>query len=157
MRGTGTTSPAEAFPEEILYGSIHREGPPPASMPELPTAPKRATIQDLSEIPTQVIDTFNDLLLEKYTGGSVSAIISLDELTERLQPLGIEVEQALDWGWMDIDRLYVRRGWHVEYGVFEADDHHVVAGMSSMVSSRPMIIIWSAGSSAIPSIVELIK
>lgn len=64
--------------------------------------------------PDEVIDAFNGLIAEKFSSGS--ATVTVKEAADRIaHALGVSREQVFDRGWLDVEDIYRKAGWHVDF------------------------------------------
>ena len=65
-------------------------------------------------IPDAVIEVFNELIVEKFTGGR--AVVMQAEAVSRITAKTDRSEnEVFDLGWLNIEGLYQEAGWIVEY------------------------------------------
>jgi hypothetical protein len=83
-------------------------------MPIKPITPDEIVEQKIRDLPDAVIEAWNRIIAQRYTGGSV--IIMQDDVVEALLPLaGYDRGLIFNEGWLDIEELYRANGWKVEY------------------------------------------
>ena len=75
-----------------------------------PISPSELLTKRSREIPSEVIDIFNDLLLEKFSGGM--AIIYLSTVTEKVNK---HTFPAFEMWWLDVEDIYREQGWKVDF------------------------------------------
>jgi hypothetical protein len=63
--------------------------------------------------PDKVIEAFNELILKNYHG--TSAIVKQEDVVVLMLEKGLEREDIFDNNWLDVENVYRRAGWHVEY------------------------------------------
>lgn len=65
-------------------------------------------------IPDAVLETFNEMIAEKFSGAS--AVLKQKEITERLALKGYINRQLIFANhWLDVEVIYEQAGWTVEY------------------------------------------
>lgn len=72
-------------------------------------------IEDVKEknFPDQVIESFNELLIKNFSGGS--ATIKQEDVVNLMITKGLNKEEIFENNWLDIERIYRSQGWIVEY------------------------------------------
>lgn len=72
-------------------------------------------VSDLKEekIPKEVLEIFNDLIVENYSDGH--AVVRQDDVVSRLIELGMVKGDIFKKGWLNIEELYESQGWIVKY------------------------------------------
>lgn len=79
-----------------------------------PISPKEAMGHCYGNIPSEVIDTWNKMIVKKLSNGT--AVIRQAEIVKAIckemsvKPIFIYAQR-----WLDIETLYRKRGWKVEY------------------------------------------
>jgi hypothetical protein len=64
-------------------------------------------------IPDEVIEVFNEMIVEGYSG--TSAHIIQDDVVKRLTDRGMDVHDIFTKRWLDVEETYRQAGWDVEY------------------------------------------
>lgn len=62
----------------------------------------------IPEIPDVVIDTFNDLIIRKFSG--TSARVTQPEIIDALENQGIKRWEIFNKDWLDVEEIYEKRG-----------------------------------------------
>ena len=78
-----------------------------------PIRPEDLAGAKTSLIPPVVIDTFNELIAAKWSGGH--AVLSQPYIVATLVERGLTRSDIFDKGWLDIEDVYRAAGWIVEY------------------------------------------
>jgi hypothetical protein len=79
-----------------------------------PITPQEVIEHKIKEIPDEVIDVWNKIIVEKWRESA--AIVYKDEITKRIaNTLNIDVNKVYDFGYLDIKVIYKNFGWNVEY------------------------------------------
>lgn len=84
-------------------------------MPVKPFTPTEAQAKQQTSIPDEVIQAVNELLAENY-----DSVITLKQTTIALRAVRLAKRkftsnQLFDNGWMNIEPIYRKYGWDVEY------------------------------------------
>ena len=83
-------------------------------MPVRPLSPKNVQQEKNLSIPDEVIEVFNALIAENWNG--TSAKVTQDEALARIVAvLEIPREHVFQLKYMDVEDIYRREGWHVDY------------------------------------------
>ncbi len=64
-------------------------------------------------IPNEVIDIFNELIKNDYTG--VRAVVFQDDVLKALEKKGFKREDVFEKRWLDVEGIYKKKGWKVAY------------------------------------------
>ncbi|MDO8557763.1 MAG: hypothetical protein Q7S09_01045 [bacterium] len=64
-------------------------------------------------IPDIVFEAFNELIVSKFIG--YSATIRQKEVTALLEARGVDITEAYEKHWLDVEGAYRKAGWRVEY------------------------------------------
>jgi hypothetical protein len=75
-----------------------------------PISPDDVAAAKLATIPDEVIAVFNRLIAEKIGSGG-RATVTLKAAKEALAAAGVDVQEAFDRGWFDIEPIYRAAGW----------------------------------------------
>lgn len=75
--------------------------------------PQEAAGKKSSSIPAVVIETFNEFIGASISNGSVT--ISQDAVITALVKKGLKRREIFDKGWLDIEQIYEKAGWIVDY------------------------------------------
>ena len=79
-----------------------------------PITPAEAGIEKLKKIPPEVVEAFNELIVENLEGGSATVMQS--DAVKRIQSkLTIQREAIFKKGWLDVEPLFEQHGWSVEF------------------------------------------
>ncbi len=78
-----------------------------------PIKPSQIAKRQNSSIPGEVIETFNEIITEKYSG--LSARVTQEEVIERLVKKGLKREVIYEKRWLDVEDIFRKSGWDVEY------------------------------------------
>lgn len=79
-----------------------------------PITPKQA--EDKKTIPDFVIDAFNDMIVKNLRGNR--SYFKQDDVVEEIisyAPDGTTEEHVYDKGWLDVEDIYRKAGWLVNY------------------------------------------
>jgi hypothetical protein len=86
---------------EITFGNIR------------PLKPVEVIGKKEKQIPDTVLDTFNMLIAQNFRGGS--ATILQPDVVAALKKRGLNIEEVFEKGWLDVEGVYEKAGWNVEY------------------------------------------
>ncbi len=79
-----------------------------------PITPSQVVKAKKDSLPDGVIEAFNELIAEKFDGRESS--ITLNEAIARVaKKTGFTRDKVCDNGWMDVESIYRKAGWKVEY------------------------------------------
>ncbi len=78
-----------------------------------PITPKDATLLKVSTIPDAVFEAFNELIAENFDGHS--SCFTEKKVVAHIVKKGISSKTAYDNHWLDVEPLYEKAGWKVEY------------------------------------------
>lgn len=87
---------------ELPYGNVQ------------PISPKDVVVKKAQQIPDVVFETFNSLIAQKIGDGGY-ARFTLKEIADRLEAQGVNRKEMFDKHWLDIEDIYRKAGWHVEF------------------------------------------
>ena len=79
-----------------------------------PIKPDEIPEHKATQIPDEVFNVFNELILENIGTGRAATILQNDVL-DRLKDVGIDRREAFKKGWLDVEGAYRREGWVVMY------------------------------------------
>jgi hypothetical protein len=101
--------------EQLLGDPTPGDLAPGESTPELqratPITPEEA--ESGKQIPEAVINVFNRFISEKILDGR--AVVDQDDVVRELEAAGLSGQDIFRKGWLNIEGLYQRAGWKVEY------------------------------------------
>lgn len=85
-----------------------------------PITPDEAKARRVTAVPAQVLESFNELIIENLCLGSatIKQKDAIDRILSKLnQTLGNQhtAQQICDRGWLNIEDIYRSAGWKVEY------------------------------------------
>ena len=66
-------------------------------------------------IPDVIFEIFNELIVENYRENGSQAVFRQREVINRMRVKGINVDEAFEKGWLDVEPIYAAAGWKVEY------------------------------------------
>jgi hypothetical protein len=78
-----------------------------------PITPQEVTLLKASSIPDAIFEAFNELIAENFNGHSSS--FTEKKVVTRIVQKGISSKTAYDNNWLDVEPLYRKAGWKVEY------------------------------------------
>lgn len=78
-----------------------------------PIKPQEVPDQQNSSIPDQVIEVFNDLIVKEFNGRY--AFLRQDAIISALAAKGIQKNEIFKNKWLDVEDLFRKSGWNVEY------------------------------------------
>jgi len=100
-----------------------------------PMRPKELLAMKRSQIPEAVFDAFNKLIASNWDG--CKAIILKSEAVDALtKALGVENSEIYRLGYLEIDDLYRREGWLVEYDKPAYNENYQASWTFQMESTR---------------------
>ena len=79
-----------------------------------PITPEEAKRLKTSQIPSEVFEVVNQLIVENYKDQGY-AIIKQKEIVSRLEKCGIDSTDIYARGWLDFEDAYRASGWKVDY------------------------------------------
>lgn len=79
-----------------------------------PVSPDEVVAAKLATIPDEVIAVFNRLIAENMGAGG-RATVTLKAAKEALAAAGVNVREAFEHGWFDIEQVYRAVGWGVVF------------------------------------------
>ncbi len=78
-----------------------------------PISPKEVIDKKLSSIPSEAIEAFNELIAQNT--GRANIVVKQEEVVALMVKKGLHREQIFKNGWLDIEDIYRKAGWRVEY------------------------------------------
>lgn len=79
-----------------------------------PITPEEVDEQRINCIPDEVITIFNEMIVENWRGSY--AHVDQDAVVTRIAArMNVERQYVFDRGWIDIEPIFRRVGWKVEY------------------------------------------
>ena len=78
-----------------------------------PVTPRQAVKDKVVIFPDEVFKVFNRLIVFHLRDGEAS--IDQDEIVKELVKEGLKRNEIFKNGWLDIEDVYARAGWEVEY------------------------------------------
>lgn len=79
----------------------------------LPIRPEDIAKEKESAFPDAVLASFNQLITEKFSGGS--ATIKQEDVVKLMVSKGLDHREIFDRGWLNVEGVYRASGWKVEY------------------------------------------
>ena len=64
-------------------------------------------------IPDVVVEAFNELILKNFSSGS--ATVMQDDVAKLIVQKGLKRQDIFDNHWLDVEDLYRKNGWKVDY------------------------------------------
>lgn len=80
-----------------------------------PLSPKEVAGEKLKSFPNEVLESFNELIIRNAGGGSEQIVVCQQEVIALMVNKGLNRNQIFKNGWLDIEDLYRKAGWKVEY------------------------------------------
>ncbi len=78
-----------------------------------PIKPREVAAQKKQSFPDAALESFNELIVEKYDGDS--AKIEQKEVVARMVRKGLKRNAIFDNCWLDVEEMYESAGWKVDY------------------------------------------
>lgn len=78
-----------------------------------PVRPQEVLDLKKQQIPDAVIEAFNELIANDFK--SDSSTVMQKDVVKLLKVKGINVNEAFDKGWLDVEGIYIKAGWNVRY------------------------------------------
>jgi hypothetical protein len=75
--------------------------------------PEDVVSQKRDSIPNEVIECFNELIVENYNGAY--ATVYQEDVVKRIVAKGIGREKIFKNSWLDVEEIFEAEGWRVEY------------------------------------------
>ena len=81
-----------------------------------PITPQEVADRKVKSIPPEVIEVFNDLIAENFSGNSATVTVT-QAVTRIKKRMGRRTndEQIVERGWLDIEPIFRETGWDVVY------------------------------------------
>jgi hypothetical protein len=79
----------------------------------LPIKPKDIARQKSKNIPSAVIEAFNELIAKDFDGESARVLQA--EAVKQIVGKGIKKGDIFANGWLDVEEIFEKKGWVVEY------------------------------------------
>ena len=76
-------------------------------------SPKEVVNARKASMPDVVIEVFNQLIAEKFNGHN--AVVHQDQVVKELVAKGLDRGDIFQKGWLDVEDIYRKKGWKVEY------------------------------------------
>lgn len=92
--------------------TLRRKGTMPESKNK-PISPQEAKALKSTQIPDEVIEVFNLLIAKRMAHEEV--VIKQNEVLTLLEDRGLNRNDVFENHWLDIEELYAKYGWKVEY------------------------------------------
>lgn len=80
-----------------------------------PITPDEAKARKETDIPDEVIEAFNELLIKNHSIGTNSIAIGQDEVVALIVKKGLNRSDIFDKHWLDVEDVYRAAGWIVDY------------------------------------------
>lgn len=78
-----------------------------------PLSPKQLVSLKEKRIPDEVFEAFNELIAESWNGHSSN--FTLRKVVTRIVDKGIPRNEIFEKHYLDIEKIYEKKGWSVEY------------------------------------------
>jgi len=78
-----------------------------------PVTPKEVVSLKKTLIPDAAIEAFNELIAENFLGGYAS--FKQKDVVARMVKKGLKPEDIYKNGWLDIEDIFEKAGWKVDY------------------------------------------
>lgn len=78
-----------------------------------PIKPGEVAKQKQESFPSQVLEAFNQLITEKFN--NTYAIVKQDDVVALMVKNGLNQREIYDKGWLNVEDIYRKAGWKVEY------------------------------------------
>lgn len=78
-----------------------------------PLEPNEVAEAKQEQIPAEVFEVFNTLITENFSSGQ--AVVKQKDVVALMKEVGIDTAEAFKRGWLDIEEIYMKAGWDVEY------------------------------------------
>lgn len=84
-----------------------------------PIKPEDVLALKKTQIPPEVFEAFNELIIEKLAGRC--AVLKQEDVVDRIlkklnrEPMNVTRSRIFDEGWLQIEKVYTEQGWVVEY------------------------------------------
>lgn len=78
-----------------------------------PISPQEVVDVKRKNLPDEVFQSFNELIARNYSGGS--ATVYQSEVVDLMVGKDLDQSEIYKKGWLDIEGIYRKAGWEVEY------------------------------------------
>ena len=78
-----------------------------------PIRPEEIAGEKVKSLPDEVLSSFNELLIQNDRGGRT--IVKQDDVIAIMVNKGLDQDQIFKNGWLDVEDIYRKEGWKVEY------------------------------------------
>lgn len=78
-----------------------------------PIRPKEVADYKRENFPDTVFEAFNELIVENAGPGPIT--VRQKDLVKRMVEKGLTAKEIFDKGWLDVEDVYRKAGWKVEY------------------------------------------
>tara|TARA_Y100000034_G_scaffold136228_1_gene211661 strand:+ start:1497 stop:1850 length:354 start_codon:yes stop_codon:yes gene_type:complete len=88
------------------------------SMRIAPITPRQAGKKREADIPDEVIEAFNELIVEKLDNSGCATVLLKDAVSRVLAKFGDlkpSSSELFDNHWMDVEEIFIKAGWHVTF------------------------------------------
>ncbi|HEU5114533.1 MAG TPA: hypothetical protein VFT82_02075 [Candidatus Paceibacterota bacterium] len=79
----------------------------------LPLKPKDVVDKKAEDIPPEVIEAFNEMIAKEWDGGSARVVQK--DVIKKIVEKGISRDEIFKNNWLDVEEIYRKNGWDVEY------------------------------------------
>jgi hypothetical protein len=79
----------------------------------VPIKPHDIVREKSKHIPPAVIEAFNELIAKGFSGGSARVV--QDDVVKLIVEKGFKRSDIFDNGWLDVEEIFEKNGWKVEY------------------------------------------
>jgi hypothetical protein len=79
-----------------------------------PISPNEIQDKKNKEIPEEIVEIFNNLIIKNWNGQS-ARVIQCTAVSMAAEKLGISRQTIYDNHWMDVEPLFREAGWEVKY------------------------------------------
>jgi hypothetical protein len=82
-----------------------------------PITPEQASLGKQTSIPSEVIESFNELIIENYRNYSCSSNFTQKDVVSKIcNKMNLENDRKIyDSHWLDVESLFEKYGWKVKY------------------------------------------
>lgn len=85
-----------------------------------PIKPEEVIAEKARNFPGLVLESFNELITKNFCNGS--AIVKQNDVIELMVKKGLNENEILSQGWIDVENLYRKAGWQVDYDKPASDE-----------------------------------
>lgn len=78
-----------------------------------PIRPSEIDSEKTKTFPDAVFEAFNELITQNFENGS--AVVRQDKVVTLMVKKGLDSSEIFDKGWLNIEDVYRKAGWRVEY------------------------------------------